>query len=124
MHETRHLLASLMTRYFLLPPVLYSLARVSEKYHQRLSTVVGAFYLGQALLKPIHYEAARFFWRAQGLGQLEVIYFSPVLAEHKLELVTGGEPVVANLAGGFNHNVKHLSWLLCGPQDYVVVERK
>jgi O-antigen chain-terminating methyltransferase len=90
---------------------------------QSLSTFAGAFYLDLTHIKPVHPEAARFLWRAQGLGQVEVVYLSPVPAEHKLEPVAGGESG-ADLAGAFNRNVKRLNELLYGPQDYAVVGRK
>ncbi len=90
---------------------------------QSLSTFAGAFYLDLTHIKPIHPEAARFLWRAQGLGQVEVLFLSPVPAEHKLEPVAGGESG-ADLTGAFNRNVKRLNELIYGPQDYAVVGRK
>jgi O-antigen chain-terminating methyltransferase len=90
---------------------------------QSLATFAGAFYLDLTHIKPIHPEAARFLWRAQGLGQVEVVYLSPVPAEHKLEPAPGGE-AGADLAGAFNRNVKRLNELIYGPQDYAVVGRK
>jgi O-antigen chain-terminating methyltransferase len=95
---------------------------------QSLSTFAGAFYLDLTHIKPIHPEAARFLWRAQGLGQVEVVYLSPVPAEHKLEPASGGESGAdlagAGIAGAFNRNVKRLNELLYGPQDYAVVGRR
>lgn len=90
---------------------------------QSLSTFAGAFYLDLTHIRPIHPEAVRFLWRAQGLGQVEVLFLSPVPAEHKLEQAAGGQ-AGADLAGAFNRNVQRLNELIYGPQDYAVVGRK
>ncbi len=84
---------------------------------QSLSTFAGAFYLDLTHVKPIHPEAARFLWRWAGLGQVEILYLSPVPEAARLEpLPSGEEP----LLGAFNRNVARLNQLLYGPLDYAV----
>jgi O-antigen chain-terminating methyltransferase len=88
---------------------------------QSLSTFAGAFYLDMTHIKPIHPEAARFLWRWAGLGQVDLVFLSPVPAAASLETAPGGGD---GLAGAFNRNMDRLNRLLYGPLDYAVVGRK
>ncbi len=82
-----------------------------------LSTFAGAFYLDLSHQKPIHPEAAKFLWRWAGLGQVDIIWLSPVPPEACLEPF--GEEQ-GGLAGAFNRNVARLNRLLYSHLDYAV----
>jgi O-antigen chain-terminating methyltransferase len=90
---------------------------------QSLSTFAGAFYVDLTHHKPVHPEAARFLWRWAGLGEVQIIYLSPLAPEQQLESLPGG-PGAADVAGAFNRNVVRLNQLVFGPLDYAVVGRK
>jgi O-antigen chain-terminating methyltransferase len=90
---------------------------------QTLSTFAGAFYVDLTHNKPVHPEAARFLWRWAGLGDVQILYLSPVAPEHQLEPLAGGTGA-PDVAGAFNRNVARLNQLLYGPLDYAVVGRK
>ena len=57
---------------------------------QTLSTFAGAFYVDLTHNKPVHPEAARFLWRWAGLGEVQILYLSPMAPEHQLEPLPGG----------------------------------
>jgi O-antigen chain-terminating methyltransferase len=90
---------------------------------QSLSTFAGAFYVDLTHNKPVHPEAARFLWRWAGLGEVEILYLSPMAPELTLEQVPGGTDA-PDAAGAFNRNVARLNQLIYGPLDYAVVGRK
>ena len=90
---------------------------------QTLSTFAGAFYVDLTHNKPVHPEAARFLWRWAGLGEVEILYLSPLAPEQKLEPLPGGTGA-PDVAGAFNRNVARLNQLIYGPLDYAVVGRK
>jgi len=90
---------------------------------QSLSTFAGAFYLDLTHNKPIHPEAASFLWRWAGLGEVQLLFLSPVPPEHQLEPLPGGTGA-PEWAGAFNRNVARLNQLIYGPLDYAVVGRK
>jgi O-antigen chain-terminating methyltransferase len=90
---------------------------------QSLSTFAGAFYVDLTHVKPVHPEAARFLWRWAGLGEVQVLYLSPVPPEHQLELLPEGLGA-PDCAGAFNRNAARLNHLVYGPLDYAVVGRK
>jgi len=90
---------------------------------QTLSTFAGAFYVDLTHNKPVHPEAARFLWRWAGLGEIRILYLSPVAPEHQLESLPGGRGA-PDVIGAFNRNVDRLNQLIYGPLDYAVVGRK
>lgn len=90
---------------------------------QTLSTFAGAFYVDLTHNKPVHPEAARFLWRWAGLGDVEIVYLSPMAPEQQLESLPGGSGA-PDFAGAFNRNVARLNQLIYGPLDYAVVGRK
>lgn len=90
---------------------------------QTLSTFAGAFYVDLTHNKPVHPEAARFLWRWAGLGDVEILYLSPLAPEQQLESLPGGSGA-PDFAGAFNRNVARLNQLIYGPLDYAVVGRK
>jgi len=90
---------------------------------QSLSTFAGAFYVDLTHNKPVHPEAARFLWRWAGLGEIRILYLSPVAPEHQLESLPGGRGA-PDVIGAFNRNVDRLNQLIYGPLDYAVVGRK
>jgi len=90
---------------------------------QSLSTFAGAFYVDLTHNKPVHPEAARFLWRWAGLGEVQILYLSPMAPEHQLEPLPGGTGA-PDFAGAFNRNVARLNQLIYGPLDYAVVGRK
>jgi O-antigen chain-terminating methyltransferase len=90
---------------------------------QSLFTFAGTFYVDLTHNKPVHPEAARFLWRWAGLGEVQILYLSPVAPEHQLEPLPGGTGA-PDFAGAFNRNVARLNQLIYGPLDYAVVGRK
>jgi O-antigen chain-terminating methyltransferase len=90
---------------------------------QTLSTFAGAFYVDLTHNKPVHPEAARFLWRWAGLGEVQILYLSPMAPEQQLEPLPGGTGA-PDVAGAFNRNVARLNQLIYGPLDYAVVGRK
>jgi O-antigen chain-terminating methyltransferase len=90
---------------------------------QSLITFAGVFYVDLTHTRPVHPEAARFLWRWAGLGDVQILYLSPLAPEQQLEPLPGG-PGGADSTGAFNRNVARLNQLLFGPQDYAVVGRK
>jgi O-antigen chain-terminating methyltransferase len=90
---------------------------------ESLSTFAGAFYVDLTHTKPVHPEAASFLWRWAGLGDVQVLYLSPVPADQRLEPLPGGADAPA-WVGVFNRNVDRLNRLVYGPLDYAVVGRK
>jgi len=90
---------------------------------QSLSTFAGAFYVDLTHNKPVHPEAARFLWRWAGLGEVQILYLSPLAPEQQLESLPGG-PGAPDVAGAFNRNAARLNQLIYGPLDYAVVGRK
>ena len=90
---------------------------------QTLSTFAGAFYVDLTHNKPVHPEAARFLWRWAGLGEIQILYLSPMPPEHQLEPLPGGLEA-PGIEGTFNRNVARLNQIIYGPLDYAVVGRK
>ncbi len=90
---------------------------------QTLSTFAGAFYVDLTHNKPVHPEAARFLWRWAGLGEVQILYLSPVAPERQLETLPAGTGA-PDVAEAFNRNVARLNQLIYGPLDYAVVGRK
>jgi len=90
---------------------------------QTLFTFAGAFYVDLTHNKPVHPEAARFLWRWAGLGEVQILYLSPMPPEQQLEPLPGGLGA-PDFAGPFNRNVSRLNQLIYGPLDYAVVGRK
>jgi len=90
---------------------------------QSLSTFAGAFYVDLTHNKPVHPEAARFLWRWAGLGEVQLLFLSPVPSEHQLEPLPDG-PGASDCTGAFNRNMARLNQLIYGPLDYAVVGRK
>lgn len=90
---------------------------------QSLSTFAGAFYVDLTHNKPVHPEAARFLWRWAGLGEVQILYLSPMAPELTLEMLPGGTGA-PDVAGPFNRNATRLNELIYGPLDYAVVGRK
>jgi len=90
---------------------------------QSLSTFAGAFYVDLTHTKPVHPEAASFLWRWAGLGEVQILYLSPLAPEHQLESLPSGTGS-PDVAGAFNRNAARLNQLIYGPLDYAVVGRK
>lgn len=90
---------------------------------ESLSTFAGAFYVDLTHNKPVHPEAASFLWRWAGLGDVQVLYLSPVPADQRLEPLPA-EAGAPAWVGVFNRNVARLNQLVYGPLDYAVVGRK
>jgi O-antigen chain-terminating methyltransferase len=91
---------------------------------QCLSTFASAFYLDLSHIKPIHPEAVRFLWRWAGLGQVEILYRSPVPLRDRLENLPGEGGLQGGELGILNRNMDRLNQLLFSFQDYAVIGRK